>query len=78
MSAVDIKRLARMAWQRTKRTEAAGDDDPVMEHVEGKVVRAIAELEVVRLRRQQQVSAVDAVPIESGETQSPSSISDAA
>jgi hypothetical protein len=51
MCALDIKELFRRAWQRTKQTEAAKEDDPVLKNVEVAVVRTIAELEVTRLER---------------------------
>lgn len=59
MAAIDIKHLFKIAWQRAKETEAVEDGDPVVEQVQGNVVRAIAELEIARLHRAQSASSFE-------------------
>jgi hypothetical protein len=51
MSAIDIRRLLRVAWERAKASQGLRDEDPVVENVQVSVIRTIAELEVARLQR---------------------------
>jgi hypothetical protein len=62
MSAIDIKRLFRTAWEQTKKSEEVTDDDPVVEHIEGNVIRTIAALDIAQLQREKRVSPADALP----------------
>jgi hypothetical protein len=60
MSAVDVKRLLRSAWQCAKKSEGLSEDDPLIERIEGKVIHAIAELDVASVQRAQPFSSADA------------------
>jgi len=62
MSAIDIRRLFRVAWERTKASQGIKEDDPVIENVQGSVIRSIAELEVARLQRTNPVPLGDQAP----------------
>jgi hypothetical protein len=60
MSAIDIKRLLRSAWQHAKKSEGLSEDDPLIEHIEGKIIHAIAELDVASVQRVKSFSSTDA------------------
>jgi hypothetical protein len=62
MSAVDVRRFARLAWQRVKQSEEVKDDDPALEHIEGRVIRKIVDLEVSRLQRTSSVCPIEGIP----------------
>jgi hypothetical protein len=51
MTRLDLRYLFKTAWERAKESEQVSDDDPVVEHIKGSVIRAIAEVEVSRMQR---------------------------
>ena len=59
MAQIDIKRLFRKAWEQTKKSEEITDDDPVVEHIEGRVIRTIAALDIAQSQREEPASTED-------------------
>lgn len=53
MAPLDLRYLFKTAWERAKESEQVSEDDPVVEHLKGSVIRAIAEVEVCRMERAQ-------------------------
>lgn len=51
MARLDIKRIVKSTLERVKQAEHVRDSDPSIQHLEEKVLRSIAELEVAKLDR---------------------------